>query len=197
MSQSAPDAPAPQLISDLTFASHVLGISEQMVQDLDSCIYTKELFRTCVVEQLGGKLPSSLTVAQRYILAQQAEELFELVLRIGCVVQARAILALVNGDMVRHLAQLTTPHLMQDAAWKPVFSVAAGMPQASPEALAKAIQESGCGVLHAWCEAQPPSVALRVRSFLPEPPPAATFAYAQENAVHVVDAFVAERLCDN
>ncbi|KXV69385.1 hypothetical protein AD951_06870 [Acetobacter malorum] len=197
MSQSAPNAPAPYLISDLTFASHVLGISEQMVQDLDSCIYTKDLFRSCVAEQLGGKLPSSLTVAQRYILAQQVEELSVLVLRIGCVVQARAILALVNGDTVRHLAQRTTPHLMQDAAWKPAFSAAADVSQASLEALAKAIQESGCVVLQAWCEAQPVSVALRVRSFLPAPPPTVAFAYALENAVHVVDAFVAERLCDN
>lgn len=195
MPQSVSNRVVVQGIGDLTLASHVLGISEQMVQDLDACVYTHDLLHSSLAERLGGKLPSSLTISQSYILRQKADELSVLVIRIGCVVQAHAILGLVDGGTVRDLAQLTTPYLMQDAAWKPAFSIVADIPYASPVALAEEIKQSGCRVLHAWCEAQPTSVALRVRCFLPDPP--AVSSYVPMDTVHMVDVFVAERLGDD
>nr|WP_298797140.1 hypothetical protein [uncultured Acetobacter sp.] len=175
-------------------ASRLLGVSEPVIQQMAASVYTRDLLYGRLKEALGGDLPSVLTVAQRYLLTQNAEQFNLLSFRLGCVCYARTILSVITGEALRKLAYLTTSYVIHDAAWGIEFSAASGLPL-SPEQLADAIHVSGISSLWAWCEAQPVAVGRRVQTALP---------VTEENVriplVHperMVDAFVTKRLCDD
>ncbi|OUJ03600.1 hypothetical protein [Acetobacter cibinongensis] len=172
-------------------AAYRLGVSAQTFQRLASCVYTRDLLYGCVREKLGGELPDALTEAQQYLLMQDSEALGVLALRLGCACYARPVLSLLSGDALRKLAALTTPHVMQDAAWGLPFSDVTDGPD-TPEKLAGLIQGAGLACLRGWCNQQPAAVGLRVLSFLPEQKGKGSFSL--ENPESMVEAFIAERL---
>lgn len=178
-------------MQNTVLAARLMGVSEQTLQRLTTCVYTRDLLHGIFREKLGGDLPGGLTDVQRFLLAQDGEGMSLLALRLGCVCYARTILSLMSGETLRKLAHLTTPHVMQDAAWGSTFSC----PMKGPESLERLVplmRVSGLTCLRVWCERQPVAVGRRVSLLLPMQEDEATVL--PEYPEQLVEAFVAEQL---
>lgn len=181
-------------MGDRALAAGLLHVSEQAIERLAASVYTRALLEGCLKEKLGGELPPDLTPPQKYLLTLEAGQLAVLALRLGCACYARAIMAVINGEALRKLADQTTLHLMQDAAWGMTYLAGHGSSQ-NTDPLAQTIRASGLACLRVWCVAQPRPIAVRVHLLLParsedEEAPL-------QHPEHLVEAFVMERFHDN
>lgn len=188
--QSGESRPENRHMQDTVLAARLMGISEHTFQRLTACVYTRDLLYGTFKEKLGGDLPAGLSGVQGYLLAQDREGLSTLALRLGCVCYAQTILSVIAGETLRKLADLTTPYVMQDAAWGSTFS----SPSKGPENLDQLVplmRNSGLACLRVWCEGQPAAVGRRVSLSLPaqedEEP------VMPENPKLLVEAFVTEQ----
>lgn len=177
---------------DLTLAARLFSVDQSIIHRMDASRYVHDLLHTCLKEKLGGSLPSTLTSVQQFMLAQSGEQVGGLALRLGAVCYAPAILALIEGEDVRALAQKTTLFVMQDAAWGYGFLPPSGGVSTSQD-LASAIQTAGIDCLWAWCAQQPKPVCLRVQAMLPAQELPVQLPLADPAAM--VDTFVREHLC--
>lgn len=142
----------------------LLELPAPLVEALRRCPRTATGLEDVVRHRLGA-LPHEPDTAARRILHLDGDGLRRLSLCAGAVWHARAVLHLLDGAALRaFVAEVGEAPRAAALRWHDLAGAAA-LPADEP--LAAAVARDGWRCLHAWCTAQPPSVARRVLLSLP------------------------------
>ncbi len=142
------------------------GVSPALVTRLVRSPRLQARLAPVVVSRLGAlAVPDKWQAAA---LAMLPDELHDLANRTGAVWHAGAIARIIDGPSRRTLVGALGENTYELALAGIALAQPVGYPAPSPASLVEAVAADGAASLAAWCEAQPPSIAARLRLMRPD-----------------------------